>query len=70
MREACLAARLLHQPSMQPPLQSNQELLLDVQGPSGYASCLHMLLPQRRVLMCNQSVYPVLAKQRQLIAPE
>ena len=37
IREACLAARLLHQPSLQPPLQSNQELLLDGQGPSGYA---------------------------------
>ncbi|KAL3148690.1 hypothetical protein ABBQ38_014104 [Trebouxia sp. C0009 RCD-2024] len=35
MREACLAARLLHQPSMQPPLQSNQDLLLDGHGPSG-----------------------------------
>ena len=42
IREACLAARLLHQPSLQPPLQSNQELLLDGQGPSGYAP--HLLI--------------------------
>ena len=45
MREACLAARLLHQSGLQLSLQSNQELLLDGQGLSGYASSLSMLLP-------------------------
>lgn len=52
IREACLAARLLHQPSMQPPLQSNQAFLLDGQGPSGYASRLSI---QAVLKLCNKA---------------
>ena len=61
MREACLAARLLHQPSMQPHLQSNQELLLDMHqwvcNISAHAAS------QRLVHTRNQFVHPCLPEK-------
>ena len=57
MREACLAARLLLQTTMQEPLQSNQEALLDTQGPSGYVHTLQDFFTHDYCLQRPPTVY-------------